>query len=189
MFSLLFLRYINLEKGVLNVDQKKIGVFFKKLRNEKGITQEQLAEKIGVSNRSVSRWENGIHMPDLDILILIADYYEVELSELLDGERKERNMDKEKEDMVLKVAEYSNSEKMQFSRRVNMVFLAGTIGFVIFLMMEATGLSDSEMYGSIADFALGVAFGVSILGVLYTSKYMSKIKEFKMRLIQKAHKN
>ncbi|MEZ3421970.1 MAG: helix-turn-helix transcriptional regulator [Eubacterium sp.] len=42
------------------MDQKKIGLFIKQLRKEKGLTQEQFAEKLGVSNRSVSRWENGV---------------------------------------------------------------------------------------------------------------------------------
>ena len=64
---------------------KKIGVLLKELRNEKGLTQEQFAEIMNVSNRTVSRWENGNNLPDLDVLIQISDYYEVELRELLDG--------------------------------------------------------------------------------------------------------
>ena len=70
------------------MDQKKIGVFLKELRKEKELTQEQLAEIVQVSNRTVSRWENGNNMPDLDILIELSDFYEVELREILDGERK-----------------------------------------------------------------------------------------------------
>ena len=68
------------------MDQQKIGQFLRECRKEKGITQEQLAEMLGVTNRSVSRWENGSNLPDLDILIEMADYYDVELRELLDGE-------------------------------------------------------------------------------------------------------
>lgn len=52
------------------MDQKKIGGFLKELRKEKGVTQEQLAEQFSVSSRTVSRWENGNNMPDLDILFL-----------------------------------------------------------------------------------------------------------------------
>lgn len=50
------------------MDQKKTGYFLKKLRKERGITQEQLAETFGVAGRTVSRWETGSNMPDLDIL-------------------------------------------------------------------------------------------------------------------------
>ena len=60
------------------MDPKKIGEFLKVLRREKGLTQEQLAEVLHVSGRSVSRWETGSNMPDLSILIQIAEFYDVE---------------------------------------------------------------------------------------------------------------
>ena len=62
------------------MDQQNIGQFLRECRKEKGITQEQLAEMLGVTNRSVSRWETGSNLPDLDILIEMADYYDVELT-------------------------------------------------------------------------------------------------------------
>lgn len=65
------------------MNQQKIGSFLKELRNGKKLTQEQLAEKLGVSRRTVSRWETGSNMPDLDILIEMADYYEVDLLSLI----------------------------------------------------------------------------------------------------------
>jgi len=70
------------------MDQKKIGLFLKSLRKEKALTQEQLAEQFLVSNRTVSRWETGSNIPDLDTLIVMAEFYEVDLQELLCGERK-----------------------------------------------------------------------------------------------------
>lgn len=54
------------------MDQQKTGLFLKKLRHEKSVTQMELAERLGVSNRSVSRWENGTTMPDFDLLIELA---------------------------------------------------------------------------------------------------------------------
>ena len=83
----------------------KVGKFLKELRNQKGLTQEQLAEKFNVSGRTVSRWENGNNMPDLDILIEISDYYEVDIREILNGERKSESMNKETEETVLQVAD------------------------------------------------------------------------------------
>ena len=56
------------------MDQQKIGAFLKVLRKQKGLTQEQIAEKFNVSSRTVSRWENGKNMPDLDVLIEISDF-------------------------------------------------------------------------------------------------------------------
>lgn len=59
------------------MDQNKMGLFIKDMRKEKGFTQEQLAETLGVSNRSISRWENGANMPDFDIVIHLAKFFNV----------------------------------------------------------------------------------------------------------------
>ena len=77
------------------MNQRKIGEFLKQLRKEKGLTQEQLAEHFYVSFRSVSRWETGSNMPDIDMLIELADFYNVDIREIIDGERKSKSMDNE----------------------------------------------------------------------------------------------
>ena len=56
------------------MDQNKVGSFIKELRKVKNLTQEQLAEEFNVSRRTVSRWETGKNMPDLDILIGMSDF-------------------------------------------------------------------------------------------------------------------
>ena len=90
------------------MNQQKTGELLKRLRKEKGLTQEQLAEKFYVSSRTVSRWETGSNMPDVAILIELADFYDVDIREIIDGERKSEIMDKETKDTLLKVAEYAN---------------------------------------------------------------------------------
>ena len=87
------------------MDTKKIGAFLKQCRKEKNLTQEQLAEKFGVSARTVSRWETGINMPDLSVLVQLAEYYDVEMRELLDGERSQ-TMNKDMKETLDKVAVY-----------------------------------------------------------------------------------
>ena len=69
------------------MDIKKIGMFLKELRNEKGMTQEQLGEKIGVSNKTISRWETGNYMPPVDCLNMLSDIYHISINEILSGER------------------------------------------------------------------------------------------------------
>lgn len=71
------------------MDQIKVGSFLKKLRKGKEMTQEQVADIFGVSQRSVSRWENGKTLPDISVLIELSDYYNVDLREMINGERKE----------------------------------------------------------------------------------------------------
>ena len=80
------------------VDKIKIGNFLRQLRTEKGMTQEDLAEKFGVSSRSVSRWENGNTMPELGILVELADFYDVDIKEIIDGERESEIMEKEEKE-------------------------------------------------------------------------------------------
>ena len=89
------------------MNSKEIGAFLKQLRKEKRITQEQLAEILGVSGRTVSRWETGTNLPDLSILVQISEYYNVEIGEILNGERKSGNMDNELKETLLKVADYN----------------------------------------------------------------------------------
>ena len=59
------------------MDQRKIGAFLKALRKEQGLTQEQLAELLHVSGRTVSRWETGSNMPDIGMLVELAEQFEI----------------------------------------------------------------------------------------------------------------
>ena len=69
------------------MDQRKIGRYIALLRRQAGLTQEQLGEKLGVTNKTVSRWENGNYMPDIEMFGLIAKEFNVSINDLLAGER------------------------------------------------------------------------------------------------------
>ena len=150
------------------MNQKKIGYFLRKLRNEKGLTQEQFAEIIGVSNRSVSRWENGVNMPDFDLLMQIAEYFDVHIEEILDGERKTPILEKETKNTLLKVADYSTNENIIFSKRLNYIFLMGLAAYIVYMLIDIQNLTALPLYDNIASFALGLVLGVLLVGVLYT---------------------
>ena len=167
------------------MDQIKIGRFLQELRKEKGCTQEQLAEMLNVSRRTVSRWETGSNLPDLDLLIELTDYYSVELRELLDGERKNMNMDQEMKETVLRVAEYSNDEKQRSAKIVLAFFAAGIIGLAIHLFMQVIETPDTFWVGFIKGITFGIALGSMILGILYITGRMEKTRAFKMRLLGK----
>lgn len=170
------------------MDQKKIGTFLKELRKEKGLTQEQLSELLGVTNRSVSRWENGVNMPDFDLVIELVNYFDVSVEEFLNGERKNEMIDKQTEETLLKVADYTNEERIRITRRLNGLFIAGVVAMLLYVFLEANGLADTGIYEDIASFALGLVFGGLLVGVLYTSRYMVKIRAFKMRMLHRGEK-
>ena len=167
------------------MDQKKIGIFLKELRKEKQLTQEQLAEVFGVTNRSISRWENGVNMPDFDLVIEIANYYDVSIEEILDGERKNQTMEQKTEQTLLKVADYENQDKMIFSRRLCRLFIVAIIAFIVYGIIEMLGLSSTGIYEAISSFALGLVFGGLLVGALVTSRYMAKVQAFKQKLLYK----
>lgn len=167
------------------INQKKIGSFLKELRKEKGITQEQLSEYLGVTNRTVSRWENGVNMPDFDLIIEMANYFDVTIEELLDGERKTNMMNKETENALLKVADYNNDERINYSKRQRFIFILGLITFIVYGIIEAQGLTSMPFYEEVASFTLGLVFGTLLLGVLFITQDMNKLYAFKMRLLHR----
>ena len=177
--------YIDAGKEIIVMDQIKIGKFLQTLRKETSLTQEQLAEQMNVSRRTVSRWETGSNMPDLDILMELSDFYSVDLREILSGERKSEQMNQELKETVLQVADYSNEEKAGLLRRMHWMFIAGLAGFLVFLVTVALGLENTSPYEAIGSFGLGIAFGMIIIGVIFTSRYSAKIRAFKMRLLGK----
>ncbi len=69
------------------MDTVKIGKFLSELRREQELTQEQLAEKLGTSNKTISRWENGNYMPPVEMLMELSKFYGVSINEMLSGKR------------------------------------------------------------------------------------------------------
>lgn len=120
------------------IDQIKIGGFLKELRKEKGKTQEEIAELFGVSSRSVSRWENGNTMPDLGIIVELADYYDVDIRELINGERKSEAMNNEMKEVLKSAADYAEQEKKLVVRRKCIVTLVGTLFLAVCVILGAT---------------------------------------------------
>ena len=109
------------------MDQKKIGNFLKDLRKANGFTQEQVAEKLGTSSRTISRWETGAYMPDISLLVAIAEMYDVDVREIIDGERKEENMNSEVKEVAVKMADYSTMEKKTMLKWIKLMSIASFI--------------------------------------------------------------
>ncbi len=84
------------------MDTIKIGRFLAQLRGERKLTQEQLAEKLGTSNKTISRWENGNYMPPVEMLMELSEFYGVSINEILSGKRLEINEEKQAAEENLK---------------------------------------------------------------------------------------
>ena len=113
------------------MDQIKIGAFLKVLRKEKNLTQEQLAEQLGVSGRTVSRWETGNNMPDISLLVEIAEFYEVTIPELINGERKSETMNENEKEVATTMADYATEEKSEILKSIRNQSLFGVCAIAV----------------------------------------------------------
>ena len=105
------------------MEQEKIGKFIAELRKNKHLTQEDLAQKLGVSNRTISRWENGNNMPDLSLLKLLCEELDISINELLSGEKLAKEKYQEKlEENILNTIDYSN-KKIKSNKKVYIIIL------------------------------------------------------------------
>lgn len=153
------------------MDQKAIGAFLKRLRKEKGLTQEQLAERFFVSSKTVSRWETGSNMPDVGTLIDLADFYDVDIRELIDGERKSEMMDKETKDTLKKVAAYATEGEKKAQSKVMNTVIGICIAVLVFIVMYIFAYTGRpELVTSL--FVIGV--GCAVIFYLRVRWFMEK---------------
>lgn len=100
------------------MDQIKIGKFIAQCRNEKGLTQETLGEKLGVSNKTISRWENGHYLPDIEMMQLLSKEFNVSINELISGEKliAENYREKAEENLIeaLENSSFTLKDKIAF---------------------------------------------------------------------------
>ncbi len=105
------------------MDAIKIGKFLASLRQETGLTQEQLAEELGTTNKTVSRWECGNYLPPVEMLELLSRKYGITINEIIAGRRLDDNGYREKAEENIKSA-ISDIEEGAFSYKERLTFFA-----------------------------------------------------------------
>ncbi len=121
------------------MNQSTTGKFISKKRKEKNLTQEQLAEKLGVSNKTISKWETGKCMPDYSVVKSLCEELGISIAELMDGEEAE-------EKGVRAYNTVSEDKKTGLTKR-GKVFLAITIFVIMLLFAYFAGASIGEDLG------------------------------------------
>lgn len=168
------------------MDQVKIGGFLRELRKEKQLTQEQLAEQLSVTARTVSRWENGNNMPDLSILVELSEFYGVDIREIIDGERMQTEMNEDMKETLSKVADYTDAEKAKLIKdlRLNVIFSCIAL-LVLYIML---GFNLTERY-NLNEHALWVtlvgliASGGAVVNLMQIHGSMNKHRMKKLRSV------
>ena len=166
------------------MNQKKIGSFLKELRKEKGITQEEFAEKINVSGRTVSRWETGTNMPDISLLTEIAEFFDVSIPEIINGERKSEIMNEEVKEVAEKLSDYANVEKESIIKSIRSFSIVGTIALFVYSMLELTGLVlQNEVFEKMALCCEVLALVTVIMIMAHTTGLIYKLEK-KKKIVQ-----
>ena len=159
------------------MDQKKIGSFLKELRKEKEITQEQFAEVLGVSGRTVSRWETGNNMPDISLLISIAEYFDVTIPEIINGERKSENMREEVREVAETMSDYASVEKETIIKNIRTHSILGTGAMAVYMILELTNaVSMGKAFELISIYAQTLIYVAMVMILVHTTGLLTKIR-------------
>lgn len=152
------------------MDQLASGKFIAQKRKEKCLTQEQLAEKLGVSNKTISKWETGKCMPDYAVVQSLCGELGITVAELMDGEEIEENS----------VRTYDNDQIIDLLRRTQELEKQKCVlsGIMLIVMGIAVQAVSHTIGGSdVKDFLSGLLLGISIVemlaGVAVTARYMT----------------
>ncbi len=153
------------------MDQIKIGKFIASCRKEQGMTQAALAEKLGISDRAVSKWENGKSMPDSGIMLELSELLKINVNELLSGEKIMTEVyDKKAEENMI---EMKRQIEEQNRRMLMLEVLFGIPAFVAaFSLIIVGAYSDISVWLQIMLIAAGVTFilVMALVGVMIEQK-------------------
>ena len=157
------------------MNQEKIGKFIAKCRKDKKMTQSELAEKLGVTDKSIGNWENGRNMPDLSLFKPLCDVLGITINDLLSGEKISKDKYQERfEENIVNTIDYSTKRINKYSNVIGLLLVI----FGLFISMSAIMIFPSESsWGSIYS-----VFGV-VLFVIGISKLTNKMKMWKRLLL------
>lgn len=144
------------------MNQEQIGKFIANLRKEKNLTQSELAEKMGVNVKSVSRWENGKTMPDLSMLPMLAKELNVEISELLNGRKMTKDELIELKDTIEKLILYSENEIVDKSKIWQFNLQIGWWILVLAILNNYVHFLEFIFTPNAAEFVQGLLYGIGI---------------------------
>ena len=174
------------------MDLDKIGKFIALNRKNKGLTQEQLAEKLGVTNKTISRWETGKYMPDLSLLKPLSEELGITLNELLSGEKiKEEKIVENTERNILNTIDYSSKKVENEHKKISIILMIlcaiisisaltifnkesswcsiySIIGIIIFVIGLVRNL---KKFKKVQKIGVGIVLFIGIFGIFYIADY------------------
>ena len=170
------------------MDQVKIGKFIAQCRKERQITQEELGEKLGVTNKTISRWENGHYLPDIEMMQLLSKEFNISINELISGEKIKDSEYKEKAESnliaVLENSSFTLKEKIDFYKKkwLKEHIFSNIMSFIFWLVFMII-----LKFQNINSYILGSISGIFVV-FLYTIKYNQMMIYVEEKVYKKTEK-
>ena len=141
---------------MFEIDKRKFGEFVSALRKEKGLTQKQLAEKLYISNKAISKWETGTTIPDTGMLIPLAEVLGVTVTELLKGEKLD-NIDNNADDTVKTAIIYRAYQDNNSSKTIFIMSILFQL-VLLCILFQLSRISVSIIVNAILTTVFGIYF-------------------------------
>lgn len=170
------------------MEQEKIGKFISELRKENNMTQEELALKMGVTSKSISRWENGKTMPDISMLSILAEELNCTVQELLNGRKMTKEELVELKETIDKLIEYQSNQQIKNDKTTNKYGIIGYGALLLALLNSAFGYLNYIFTPNMVEFIQGALYGICICAnmiSLYNRSHNISIREKKKEFIKK----
>lgn len=153
------------------MNQDKIGKFILECRKAKKLTQSELAEKLGVTDKSVSNWENGRNMPDLSLFRPLCEILDISINDLISGEKVSQDKYQEKlEENIISTIDYTNKKVSEKNNLIGIILI--TFGIMIAITAMSIFPSESS-WGSVYSVFGGI---VSLIGISRFTKKLNYVK-------------
>lgn len=160
------------------MNQENIGKFIAELRKEKNMTQQELADKLCVTDRAISHWENGRRLPDISLLKLLSEEFEVSITEILNGHKMSIKELENQKDLIDKLIDYENFKESEYLSKQGKLVPLYILGFIT---LSITCKYENNM----SEVLIGMLLTVSIISnmtfVIFLIKNMVRYEEIKKK--------
>ncbi len=155
------------------MNQVKIGEFIAKCRKDKKMTQVELGEKLGVTEKAISNWENGRNMPDLSLFKPLCDELNITINDLMSGEKIDKEKYQEKfEENIVNTIDYSTKRLSKYSQIISLIFII----FGLFISLSAIMIFPSESsWGSIYSVFGIIIFMIGMARITHVIKWYKRL--------------
>jgi transcriptional regulator with XRE-family HTH domain len=145
----------------------KIGKFIADCRKEKKITQEQLAEKLFITDRAVSKWERGLSLPDADKMLDLCNILDINVNELLIGEKIDmKDNEKKTEELLIQMAKLEELKNKKLLACMWVLGIVCTLFYIAILLISAVTFGEGPVFGIITV----VSTAIFVLACFYLLK-------------------